>query len=113
MDRGEGQQWSRRRETFTRPAKDNHRSEKEATIKLTLNQVIPAIAPPKDTKYIKHIRMQSKLLSDFWGRPMHLGANILLPEGFDSHPNARYPLVIFHGHFPSDFGGFGDASRSN
>ena len=37
---------------------------------------------------------------------MHLGANILLPEGFDSHPNARYPLVIFHGHFPADFGGF-------
>ena len=68
--------------------------------------MIPPIVPPKDTKYIKHVKMQSKLLSDFWGRPMYLGANILLPEGFDSHPNARYPLVIFHGHFPADFGGF-------
>ena len=37
---------------------------------------------------------------------MYLGANILLPEGFDSHPDARYPLAIFHGHFPADFGGF-------
>jgi hypothetical protein len=37
---------------------------------------------------------------------MFLGANVLLPEGFDSHPNAHYPLVIFHGHFPADFDGF-------
>jgi hypothetical protein len=31
---------------------------------------------------------------------------VLLPEGFDEHPEARYPLAIFHGHFPADFGGF-------
>ena len=37
---------------------------------------------------------------------MHLGAHVLLPEGFDAHPTARYPLVIFHGHFPQTFGGF-------
>jgi hypothetical protein len=40
---------------------------------------------------------------------MHLGAHVLLPAGFDEHPEARYPLVIFHGHFPSDFGGFREA----
>jgi len=107
MDRGEGQQWSRAPgNLYSVPQKITIDPQKEAIVKLTLNQIIPPIAPPKDTKYIKHIRMQSKLLSDFWGRPMHLGANILLPEGFDSHPNARYPLVIFHGHFPSDFAGF-------
>jgi hypothetical protein len=107
MDRGEGQQWSRAPgNLYSVPQKITIEAQKEAIIKLTLNQVIPPIEPPKDTKYIKHVRMQSKLLSDFWGRPMYLGANILLPEGFDSHPNARYPLVIFHGHFPSDFGGF-------
>jgi hypothetical protein len=71
-----------------------------------LDKIIPPIDPPKDTKYIKHVKMESKLLSKFWGRPMHLGANVLLPEGFDTHPNAHYPLVIFHGHFPADFGGF-------
>jgi Putative esterase len=30
----------------------------------------------------------------------------LLPAGFDEHPDARYPLAIFHGHFPQTFGGF-------
>ncbi len=34
---------------------------------------------------------------------MHLGANLLLPGGFDEHPEARYPLVIIHGHFPYTF----------
>ncbi len=37
---------------------------------------------------------------------MHLGAHVLLPEGFDEHPQAHYPLVIFHGHHPANFGGF-------
>ena len=37
---------------------------------------------------------------------MYLGAHILLPEGFDTHPEVKYPLAIFHGHFPSDFSGF-------
>src|SRR5687767_1505231 len=105
MDRGEGQQWSR--------APGNlYSTPKRMTIKgnlptfITLDKVIPPIEPPKDTKYIKHVKMESKLLSKFWGRPMHLGANVLLPQGFDTHPNARYPLVIFHGHFPATFGGF-------
>ncbi len=37
---------------------------------------------------------------------MYLGAHVLLPAGFDEHPEARYPLAVFHGHFPADFEGF-------
>ena len=50
--------------------------------------------------------MKSEKLSEFWGRDIYLGANLLLPEGFDEHPEANYPLIIFHGHFPYSFGGF-------
>jgi len=107
MDRGEGQQWnSAPGNLYSRPQKINVRANDDRTIKITLDQTIPPIEPPKDTKYVKHVRIESKLLSRFWGRPMYLGANVLLPEGFDSHPDAHYPLVIFHGHFPADFGGF-------
>jgi hypothetical protein len=107
MDRGEGQQWNSAPGNFySTPQKIRIGPSSGSIVKITLDKVIPPIEPPKDTKYIKHIKMQSKLLSDFWGRPMYLGAHVLLPEGFDAHPNARYPLVIFHGHFPSDFGGF-------
>ena len=107
MDRGEGQQWNRAPgNLYSTPQKITVDPQKSDTVKILLDKVIPPIVPPRDTKYIKHVKMRSKLLSDFWGRPMYLGANILLPEGFDSHPDARYPLAIFHGHFPADFGGF-------
>ncbi|HEX9424118.1 MAG TPA: hypothetical protein VF899_12815 [Pyrinomonadaceae bacterium] len=107
MDRGEGQQWnSAPGNLYSTPQKFAVHADDGRNIKITLDKVIPPIESPKDTKYIKHVKLQSKLLSRFWGRPMYLGANVLLPEGFDSHPNAHYPLVIFHGHFPADFGGF-------
>lgn len=107
MDRGEGQQWhSAPGNYYSTPKKINLDHKQRKTIKITLDQKIPAVEPPEDTEYIKHIRIQSKLLSEFWGRPMHLGAHVLLPHGYDTHPDARYPLMIFHGHFPKDFGGF-------
>ena len=37
---------------------------------------------------------------------MRLGAHVLLPKDFDTHPDAKYPLALFHGHFPADFEGF-------
>lgn len=108
MDRGEGQQWNRAPgNLYSTPRK--MRIDVGSKIALILDNVIPPIEPPKDTKYVKHIKIQSERLTKFWGRPMHLGAHVLLPAGFDEHPEARYPLVIFHGHFPSDFGGFREA----
>ena len=106
MDRGEGQQWSRAPGNLYSAPQKIRLDSNTAAIPITLDKVIPPIEPPKDTKYVKHIKIQSDRLTKFWGRPMHLGAHVLLPEGFDSHPEARYPLVIFHGHFPADFGGF-------
>ncbi len=107
MDRGEGQQWnSAPGNLYSTPQKIEVGANDDRNFKIVLDKVIPPIEPLQDTKYIKHVKLQSKLLTKFWGRPMYLGANVLLPEGFDSHPNAHYPLVIFHGHFPADFGGF-------
>ncbi len=105
MDRGEGQQWSRAPGNLYSTPK-RVRIEGNRPISIELDKVISPIEPPKDTKYIKHIKIQSERLTKFWGRPMYLGAHVLLPEGFDSHPEAQYPLVIFHGHFPADFSNF-------
>lgn len=107
MDRGEGQVWnlapgnlySAAREIKFDPAD-------QAPIALVLDQIIPPIKPPADTEWVKHERIQSRLLTQFWGRPMYLGAHVLLPKGWAEHPKARYPLMINHGHFPSDFDGF-------
>jgi hypothetical protein len=107
MDRGEGQVWNKApgnlystvREIRFDPAA-------QAPIALVLDKSIEPIKPPADTQWVKHERIQSRLLTQFWGRPMHLGAHVLLPKGWAEHPQARYPLMINHGHFPEDFGGF-------
>ena len=107
MDRGEGQHWNRAPgNLYSEPRTIAIDPTTDTTISIVLDQVIPPIVPPADTEYVKHVRIKSELLSEFWGRPMYLGAHVLLPHGFDEHPDARYPLMIFHGHFPADFGDF-------
>jgi hypothetical protein len=109
MDRGEGQQWNKAPgNLYSTPAEITIEAspDRAAVISVRLDKVIPPIDDPPTTNYIKHERIESEKLTKFWGRPMHLGAHVLLPEGYDSHPQARYPLVIFHGHFPQTFGGF-------
>jgi hypothetical protein len=106
MDRGEGQQWNRAPgNVYSTPATVRF-DPATADVQITLDQVIPPIPDPPATRYVRHERIQSALLTKFWGRPMFLGAHVLVPEGFDSHPDARYPLVIDHGHFPQTIGGF-------
>jgi hypothetical protein len=107
MDRGEGQQWNAAPgNLYSAPRRIVLDPENAETIHLALDVEIPPIPPPKDTKYIRHEKIQSELLTKFWGRPMSIGACLLLPDGFDAHPEARYPLIVFHGHFPATISGF-------
>ena len=107
MDRGEGQHWNRAPgNLYSTPQKVTFAPAQNMTFEIALDHKIPPIPEPPETKYIKHVKIKSKLLSEFWGRPMYLGAHILLPEGFAEHPEAHYPLVIDHGHFPYTFSGF-------
>ncbi len=107
MDNNEGQHWNTSPgNIYSIPQKITVNPSKTQTHQIVLDQIIPPIDSPEDSKYIKHIRIQSDLLTEFYGRPMYLGAHVLLPEGFDEHPEASYPLAVFHGHFPSDFWGW-------
>jgi len=105
MDRGEGQQWNLAPgNLYSTPKKVT--IGKSGNIEIVLDKKIPAIEAPKDTDWVKHIKMKSKLLSEFWGRDIYLGAHILLPKDWNTKPDVKYPLAIFHGHFPADFDGF-------
>jgi len=105
MDQGEGRQWARTPgNTYSTPTKISLK--RGGKFELTIDQENPPVEEKADTKYIKHIKIKSELLSKFWGRDMYLGAHVLLPEGFEENPNQYYPLMVYHGHFPSDFGGF-------
>ncbi|MBI3668065.1 MAG: hypothetical protein HY236_17840 [Acidobacteria bacterium] len=104
MDAGEGQHWNRSPgNLYSEPRKVRIDPSRGGVVRVELTKVVPPIEPPKDTKYIKHLRFQSQLLSRFWGRSMYLGAVVLLPEGFDEHPEARYPVMYYQGHFTASF----------
>jgi len=106
-DKGEGQQWARKPgNLYNEPFEIQFDPSSSTPIQVHLDQEIPEIVGPEDTEWIKHVQIRSELLSEFWGRDMYLGAHVLLPAGFEDHPDARYPIAIFHGHFPYDFGGW-------
>jgi hypothetical protein len=91
MDRGEGQNWRRSPgNLYSRPVKVRIGGADNPT--LILDQAVPPLPPYEDTVSLKHVRIQSRLLTEFWGRPMFIGANVLLPKGYDEHPDVRYPV---------------------
>lgn len=100
LDQWEGQQFNRSPgNLYSQPRQFHLDPLTGYEIQLSLDQTIPAIAMPPDSSYVKHIKIQSNLLSQFWGQPIYLGATVLLPEGYDSRPNARYPVLYEQGHF--------------
>ena len=137
-DKGEGQHWQTKPGNFlSAPQKLHLDPEASGTIRISLDHKIPALeeelaevdsvldwrpiahpASVEDNKWEKHVHMRSELLSKFWGRPTEISAVVLVPDGWDEHPDARYPVLIsedhYHRHF---FPGFRttppDAERQN
>jgi hypothetical protein len=111
-DRWEGQQYaSKPGNLFSAPITIDIAAGRRLDVKtLRLDNEVPTITEAdfrkQETKYVKYFRMKSERLSKFWGRDVELGAWVLLPWGFDEHPDARYPLMINHGHFPASLGGW-------
>jgi hypothetical protein len=107
MDHWEGQKWSTKPgNLYSEPRSIWIDPRAGGTVALSLDKIIEPLPYPKDTKYVKYVRIESKLLSEFWGRKFELGAFVLLPDGFDQHPDARYPLVVNPAHFPTGLNAF-------
>jgi hypothetical protein len=105
--RGAGQNWRLEPGNIIgKPVKVSFDPARAGTITLSLDTVLPAIPEPKDSEFIRHFKFRSDSLSKFWGTDVFIRGHVLVPRGFDKHPDARYPLVVNHGHFPDDFGGF-------
>jgi len=69
------------------------------SIKLDCKNIILPREIPPDTKWVKRIKFRSKMLTKFWGQPIYLGATVLLPKGYDDHPDVYYPVNYIQGHF--------------
>lgn len=106
-DKGEGQKWAEKPgNLYSKPIRVTLNRGRTGQTELAMDQQIAPIEAQKDSEFIRHIRIRSELLSRFWGRDVFIGAHVLLPKDFDKHPEAHYPLMVFHGHYPDDISEF-------
>ena len=103
QDQWEGQRWAfSPGNHFSEPRRVRVDPASDDVIEFALTGTIPQIKVPPDTEWVKRVKIQSEILSEWWGHPMYLGAVVLLPRGYDENPAMRYPLVIEEGHFTLD-----------
>jgi Putative esterase len=100
QDHGEGQRWAYSPGNLvSTPVKVHLDPGAGFTVQLPFDHVLPPIDAIPDTKWVKRISIQSDTLTKWWGVPQHLGAIVLLPKGYDEHPNQHYPVLYLQSHY--------------
>ena len=100
MDQWEGQQWNLSPGNFVSDVQRVRIDPASGfSLKISLSRKLPPVNVPADTAWVQRVKIQSKLLSEFWGHPMYLGATVLLPKGYDQNTGQRYPAIYVQGHF--------------
>ena len=98
-DRWEGQHWNRSPgNLYSAVERVRLDPEADAIIALSAENVIPPVVVPPDTEWVRRFKFQSSMLTEFWGRPVYLGATVLLPRDYDSS-TISYPVNYIQGHF--------------
>ncbi len=99
-DQWEGQQWNRSPGNLVSEVQKIRLNPAAGfNVKLTLTKKLPPVEIPPDTEWVKRVKMQSKMLSEFWGHPVYLGATLLLPKGYTENTKQKYPAIYIQGHF--------------
>ncbi len=109
MDQWEGQNWKRSPgNLYGEPVRVTFDPASPDPITLVADKVLPPVRVPEDTALVKRIKIQSAILTKWWGHPIYLGATVLLPKDYDAHPAVRYPVNYEQDHFSLGApGGFG------
>jgi len=122
-DKGEGQHWQTKPGNFLTKVQKMHLDGKASgVIRIAFDHTVPAlekeladvegqidwrmITQPdngEENKWVKHVRVKSELLTKFWGRPTEISAVVLVPDGWEEHPDARYPVLIDEDHYHRHF----------
>ena len=98
-DQWEGQNWSRSPgNIYGTPQKVHFDPKVKTVVKLVADKIIPPIQVAADNEYVQRIKFQSPSLTKFWGRPIYLGATLLLPRDYKTS-TISYPVNYIQGHF--------------
>ena len=100
MDQWEGQQWNRSPGNLVSEVQKVRLDPAVGfSVNLSLSSKLPPVVVPPDTEWVKRVKIKSKLLSEFWGQTIYLGATLLLPKDYDKNPAVKYPAIYIQGHF--------------
>ena len=98
-DQWEGQNWARSPgNIYGTPRRVHLDSRANTVVQLVADKVIPPIQVPADNEYVQRFKFQSPSLTKFWGRPIYLGATVLLPRDYATSA-INYPVNYIQGHF--------------
>jgi len=100
MDRWEGQRWNASPGNLVSEVQKVRLDPRAGfDVKLILSRKLPEIQVSPDTEWVKRVKIQSQLLSEFWGRPIDVGATVLLPKDYDRSPSLKYLAIYIQDHF--------------
>lgn len=122
-DKGEGQHWQTKPGNFLSTVRKLHLdAASSGIVRIVFDHKVPPldneladvetltdwrpISQPnisQENKWEKHVQITSPLLSKFWGRPTEIGAVVLVPDGWEEHPDAHYPVLISEDHYHRHF----------
>jgi len=98
-DQWEGQNWrTSPGNLFSAVQKVRLDAKQGYTVRLAMSGVNPPVVVPADNAWVKRFKFQSPSLTKFWGRPIYLGATVLLPRDYDKS-TISYPVNYQQGHF--------------
>ena len=111
FDRGDRSYAAAEGNGYSRPVRADLDPKAGGAIALSIDQVYHA-RPFVETKRVKLVDIESKLLTEFYGRPTRMRAGVVLPRSFFDNPERRYPVIYeIPGFGGSHFGAFAAATR--
>ncbi|MDO3628035.1 alpha/beta hydrolase-fold protein [Mucilaginibacter sp. BT774] len=60
----------------------------------------------KETQFVKELKVPSALLTAFYKRPTTVNAAVLLPKGYYSQPNRKFPVLYWISGYGGDYHGY-------
>jgi hypothetical protein len=97
---------------YSKPARVHLDPAASGPVKVVLDQVYHETAFA-ETDRVKLVDIESRLLSAFHGRPVHLRAGVVLPKSFTQQPARRYPVTYEIPGFGGDHRGAFAAAKRN
>jgi hypothetical protein len=85
-DRGEGQQWNRAPGNLVSTPRTLRLDPAGGELELRFDGVLAPVEPPRTSKHVRHFKMRSELLSEFWGRGCSSAPTSCCPRASTSTP---------------------------